>query len=76
MTRKEKFYSLENRPHYNRLFKRLNKSDILIIEKFIEDHDHLDYSRFEHTLNRFFLFRDKPKNFTMILEFLMISNMK
>lgn len=57
-------------PYQKKTFKKLTPSDIDLIRTFITDHIHLNHENFEKTLNRLFLHRDRPKNWTLILEIL------
>lgn len=69
-----KFKNLTNHPHYSRLMNRLNLQDMELITRFITSNGDIDKSTFEFRLNRLFLDKPKPKNWSLILEFLMISN--
>ncbi len=57
-----------------RLFPKLSPSDIDVITSFIREYDSLGYSDFEGALNRFYINKEKPKRWKLILEFLMICN--
>ena len=74
MTRLDKFRLLSDHAHYSRLIQRLKQSDIKMIEQFNAAHEQLDIENFSFILNRFFLSKEKPKNWGLILEILMTSN--
>lgn len=63
-----------NHPWNHRLFKKISKSDIQIIEDFFNSQNESDKDKYFYNLNRFFLDNpDKPKNWKFISEIL--SNM-
>ncbi len=60
---------------YQRLARKLSEAEFDQCVEFIEDHAHLDYLEFEYAANRMFLDRkDKPKNWTVMQELIMVSN--
>ncbi|OQB05794.1 MAG: hypothetical protein BWY19_00819 [bacterium ADurb.Bin212] len=74
MSRIDYFNTLKKDPYYSRLCPKLKPSDIDAILSFISHNDALGYSEFEERLNRLYIDKEKPKNWKLILEILMISN--
>lgn len=61
-------------PWYSRLAKKLTEKDLLKIDGFIAENGDLPIAEWEFKLNRLFLDQiEKPKNWALIMEFLMIS---
>jgi hypothetical protein len=61
-------------PFYGRLMKKLSTADLDIILSFCENSISLDRNEFEHRANRFFMDREKPKNWKIISEILSVIN--
>jgi hypothetical protein len=60
---------------YKRLALKLSEAEFDSCVAFIEDNDHLAHLEFEYAINRMFLDRkDKPKNWIIIQELLMVAN--
>jgi hypothetical protein len=76
MTRLQKFNNLGNHPWFQKLTRRLTSKERLLAEAFISENEALGRAQFEFKLNRLFLDKEKPKNWAIILELLMISNME
>lgn len=75
MKRIEKFHSLKNHAHYARYYTALKQKDIALISEFISENETLKKDEFEMKMNRFFLeLKDRPKNWAMLSELLMIAN--
>lgn len=75
MKRIDKFHSLKNHAHYSRYYTALKQRDIALISKFISENETLDKANFEMKMNRFFLeLKDRPKNWAILSELLMIAN--
>ena len=74
MEREVKFRSYETHPWLHKSYKRLSNSDREIALSFIKENKELDRGAFEQKVNRLFLDREKPKNFSIILELLMCCN--
>lgn len=72
--RKQVFDSYRDHAWLKRIFLRLSKSDLGIAYRFIEANDGLDKGAFELAINRMFLDKERPKNFSIILELLTCSN--
>lgn len=72
--RLEKFHSFSKHAWLQKVYARLKKSDLSLVEGFILEHDHLDKEKFELAVNRMFLEKEKPKNWTLVLELLSNSN--
>lgn len=66
--REMRFLSYSNRgPYQKNLFSKLRGNEIRIIEEFLIKNKHLSREDFEMTLNRYFLYKDRPKNWTIRL---------
>lgn len=63
----------KNSFYIQRLFEKLKKHEIEILEKFILENESLGKNDFIYKLNRFFLDKEKPKNWTIITEILLVS---
>lgn len=74
--RREIFNKLDDHPLYKKLKDKLRDSDFVTIEKFLEINGNESNETFEFYLNRFFLDREKPKNWSIISELLSITNSK
>lgn len=74
MNRLEKFDSFASHAWLSKAFKKLKKDEITLARAFITENDALDKGAFELKVNRMFLDRSKPKNFTVILELLTCCN--
>lgn len=57
---------------YNRV--KFTNEDLAIIRNFINLYNHLDRAEFELTVNRMFIDKEKPKNYTGIMELLTVCN--
>lgn len=64
----------ENHWQYRRLVKRLTEAEFDMIVDFIDDNDGLGHLEFEYAVNRMFLHADKPKNWSIIQELLLLTN--
>lgn len=76
MNRAEAFQSLKSDSWFSRVFAKTKASDRELCLKFIEENDGLDRADFEFQVNRMFLDKEKPKNWTLIVELLATSNIK
>lgn len=76
MARLQNFRNLETHPWFSKLLKRLTKKEVLLAEAFIMENEDLNRGDFDLKMNRLFLDKEKPKNWAIILELLMISNME
>ena len=74
MKRLDKFKSLESHPWLKKSYAKLAQNERDMAENFILNHNNLDKGEFEFAVNRMFLDRPKPKNWTIILEMLANSN--
>ena len=72
--RLSKLKSFSNHEWLSKAYRRLSPGELEIMASFIADNDHLDKGRFELAVNRMFLDKPKPKNFTIILELLTCCN--
>lgn len=64
-----------NQHHPSKLYKRLNKEEITMLNKFILDNAFLSANEFEYKANRLFLDQpNKPKNHMIITELLSMYN--
>jgi hypothetical protein len=59
---------------YEKSAKKLSNLEFDLILKFIEKNDNLGYLEFEYAVNRMFLDREKPKNWPIIQELLVVAN--
>ena len=64
--RLEAFLALKDHPWHGRELARLKKAERTECEQFILDHDHLDPEKFQETLNRWKLDRERPKNHSLM----------
>lgn len=70
-----KFDTFQTHPWLRKLYNKLKKEEILICYKFIKTNELLNQSDFEIAINRMFLDnKNKPKNYTLILELLSCAN--
>ena len=69
--RKKRFdnYSIKG-PYQKKLFEKLKKNEIQLIKDFILQNESIPREDFERLLNRFFLHKNRPKNWAIILEIL------
>lgn len=74
MTRLEKFRNLGKHPWFQRLISRLTRKEVLLAEGFLIENEALNRNDFDFKMNRLFLDKEKPRNWAIILELLMISN--
>jgi hypothetical protein len=72
--RLERFQSYKSHPWLKKAFAKLSGEERDLAESFIVAHDEESKAEFEHNLNRMFMDRFKPKNFTVILELLANAN--
>jgi hypothetical protein len=71
-----KFLSLRDDAHLRKIYSTLTPREHKIAIDFIELHCDLDYDDFQFKVNRMFLDKEKPKNFTMILELVSAANLR
>lgn len=74
MTRIEAFYSRSTQYPYAKNFLKLKDYEREIIFNFIRKNEALSHIEFEYAVNRMFLDQEKPKNWIIIQELLVISN--
>lgn len=74
MTKYEYIKFISDHPHYQRLADRLNDDEIDLMINFIDLYKDEGRAIFEMKLNRLFLDKKKPKNWSIILELLSIYN--
>jgi len=55
-------------------FEKLSADELLLCEEFIIKHDYLPKGEFEYAINRMFLDKPKPKNFSICQELLTCAN--
>jgi hypothetical protein len=72
--RLEKFNSYAEHAWLNKAFKKLSKAERDIATDFIKTNDYLGKYDFELAINRMFIDKEKPKNFSIILELLACLN--
>ena len=70
----DEFKKLSSHAYYGKSIKKLKAIDFGIIYQFISENDHLDKNDFASAVNRMFINNEKPKNFTMIMELLDVTN--
>ena len=68
------FDQYASHPWLKRSYRRLTLEERELAWAFIAANDHLDCGAFEFAVNRMFLDKAKPKNFTTILELLTCCN--
>lgn len=68
------FRGFNSHPWLHKAFRRLKPDEVAICETFIITNKALDKGAFELKVNRMFLDKPKPKNFTIILELLTCCN--
>ncbi len=69
--RESRFLSYSDKgPYQNKLFSKLKGNEIKIIDEFLTENKHLSREDFEKTLNRYFLHKERTKNWAIILEIL------
>lgn len=59
---------------YQKPARRLSESEFDTVVQFIEDNEDLGHLDFEYAVNRMFLDGEKPKNFAIIQELLVVCN--
>lgn len=61
--------------HCKKLALKISEAEFDLAVGFIEDNDHLGHLEFEYAVNRMFLDKpEKPKNWAVICELLMLTN--
>lgn len=70
----DQFKNLANHAYYGKSIKKLKSVDFDIIYQFISENDHFNKNDFASAVNRMFINREKPKNFTLIMELLDVTN--
>jgi len=70
MDRLNKFNSLKNHAYLGKIYSRLSINELSICHSFIELNNNLTVGDFESKINRMFLDKDKPKNWTIVQELL------
>lgn len=73
-SRLEVFRNYKTHAWLSKTYKKLTKSDINVIELFIEENDALSKGNFELKTNRLFMDQIKPTNANLILEMLSCCN--
>jgi len=71
--RKENFDNLIKHPWFSKLYVKLTEKELVFCRNFLDNHETLDNGNFEMAINRLFLEKDKPKNWKVICELLMVS---
>lgn len=66
------FLQLYKHAHYGALLLRLSADDLKTVKAFIVDNRNLDKGQFVHSVNRMFIDKSKPKNWTLIMEILTV----
>jgi hypothetical protein len=74
LNRKTVFESYATHHWLKKSYKRLSTDEISAAHAFIADNAALSRAEFELAINRMFMFRDKPKNWTTIVELLTCAN--
>lgn len=74
MKRLEAFRSLEQHPWSSRIFKKLKENDVNFCISFIEKNNGLNKLDFEYAVNRIFIDKEKTKNWKIISEILISTN--
>jgi hypothetical protein len=69
-----KFKSYSTHAWLHKAYNRLSRQEVQLAIDFIIENDPLDKGAFELKVNRMFIDKDKPKNFTVILELLTCCN--
>lgn len=72
--RQIQFDNYRNHGWLKKSYNRLSVTDLNIARQFIQDNDNLDKQAFFLKVNRMFIDKEKPKNFTTILELLTCCN--
>lgn len=72
--RVEAFANMERHPWLKKSWARLSAAEIALANSFIATNDSLDLGEFEKAVNRMFMDKPKPKNWTVICELLSCSN--
>lgn len=73
MKRIEKFNSLKNHQVIGKIYKKLNKDDILFCENFLKENENLNNDDFAFKVNRLGLNGEKSKNINNIWALLIQS---
>lgn len=68
MTRRNVFDSYKTHAWLKRVYARLNAQELELAHNFIESHATLSKNDFMAASNRMFMDREKPKNYTAIME--------
>lgn len=74
--RLERFRALKDHAWYGRSFRRLGKMERLFCERWIEDRTRLNRNEFEIAVNRMWLDRERPKNWSLIVELMLSGEVK
>jgi len=74
MDRLIKFNSFSGHGWLKKAHSRLGQADLALAHSFIQENQSLDKGAFELKVNRMFLDRPKPKNWTVIVELLTCCN--
>jgi hypothetical protein len=76
MKRIDHFAEIKHRAIYKRAFTRLTLGELQFCIDFIAQNDQLDFHDFAQAANRAFMDKPKTKNFSTIIEFLNVANLK
>jgi len=74
MNRLDALLERSSRYPYVAKFNRLTEKEYELMVMFIHENDSLPHIDYEYAVNRMFLDREKPKNWTIIQELLTASN--
>lgn len=64
MTRKQNLEALKSHPYLGKLFSKITKVELLMIETFVSENEHLDKNDYTSKANRWYLDKKAPKNFS------------
>jgi hypothetical protein len=68
MRRLTAFSELITKPYYSSLYAKLSKAEVALCIDLIDSHHHLEAGPFESAMDRYFLGKDRPKRWTIVLE--------
>jgi hypothetical protein len=72
--RNENFEALKEHPWLGKIFKKLSAKELSLARAFLNIHYGASKGDFEWAVQRMFLDKEKPKNFSIIMELLTCAN--
>ena len=73
-TRFRAIEEMKTRYPWNRRWKMMKSYEIDKLYAVLKEHDHMDRDNFAHHINRYWLGKEKPKNWALIDEILINAN--